>query len=59
MAFEIVVYSYNGMLYSNENEQILAVKNTDESLKHKPGTNEYILYSISRESSTDQNNLGC
>lgn len=59
MAFEIVVYSYNGMLYSNENEQILAVKNTDESLKHKPGTIEYILYSISRESSTDQNNLGC
>ena len=47
MAFEIVVYSYNGMLYSNENEQILAVKNTDESLKYKPGTNEYILYSIS------------
>lgn len=47
IAFEIVVYSYNGMLYSNENEQILAVKNTDASLKHKPDTNEYVLYSMS------------
>lgn len=47
MAFEIMVYSYNEMLHSNENEQTLAVKNTDESLKHKPGTNEYVLHSMS------------
>lgn len=45
--FKIVIYSYNGTLYSNENEWTLAIKNMDESHKSKPDTNNYSLYSMS------------
>lgn len=45
--FKIVIYSYNGVLYSNENEWTLAIKNMDESHRSKPDTNKYSLYSVS------------